>query len=95
VKRKRDLIVTNLLALAVLAAVLLLGWWDAALLGLVVLALMNLLALVRELGARATSWPEEADEQCGEAVVEPPATAQDTRLPESVGHPPAQNQAKR
>jgi hypothetical protein len=60
-RRRRDLIVANSAALLVLAAALLLGWWDAALFGLVVLILVNLLALVRELGARASARPREAD----------------------------------
>lgn len=47
-KRWRDLIVTNLLALAILLAVLLVGWWDAAAFGLAVLVIMDLMVLLRE-----------------------------------------------
>jgi hypothetical protein len=47
-KRRRDLIVTNIAALLVVLVALLLGWRDAALFGLAVLAFMDLLALLRE-----------------------------------------------
>jgi Zn-dependent protease with chaperone function len=47
-KRRRELIVTNLLALVVLLAVLLVGWWDAAAFGLAVLVILDLMALLRE-----------------------------------------------
>ena len=47
-KRWRDLIVTNLLALVILLAVLLLGWWDAAAFGLAVLVILDLIVLLRE-----------------------------------------------
>jgi hypothetical protein len=48
VKRKRDLLVTNLLSLLVLLAALLAGWWDAAAFGLAVLIVMDLLVVLRE-----------------------------------------------
>jgi hypothetical protein len=47
-KRRRELIVTNLLAMVVLLAVLLVGWWDAAAFGLAVLVILDLMALLRE-----------------------------------------------
>jgi hypothetical protein len=47
-KRKRDLLLTNLLSLFVLLAALLAGWWEAALFGLAVLVVMDLLAVLRE-----------------------------------------------
>jgi hypothetical protein len=51
-KRKRDLLVTNLLSLLVLLAALLAGWWDAAAFGLAVLIVMDLLVVLRERLAR-------------------------------------------
>jgi uncharacterized protein (DUF58 family) len=47
-KRRRDLLLTNLLSLFVLLAALLAGWWEAALFGLAVLVVMDLLAVLRE-----------------------------------------------
>lgn len=47
-KRRRELIVTNVLALAILLVAVAIGWWDAALFGLGVLVVMDLLVLVRE-----------------------------------------------
>ncbi len=47
-KRRRELIVTNLLALSVLLVVLLVGWWDAAAFGLAVLVIMDLIVVLRE-----------------------------------------------
>ena len=47
-KRRRDLIVTNIAALLVLLVALLLGWSEAAAFGLAVLLFMDLLALLRE-----------------------------------------------
>ena len=51
--RKRDLILTNLLSVLILLAALAVGWQEAALSGLAVLAVMDLIVLVRErLGRR-------------------------------------------
>jgi hypothetical protein len=47
-KRHRELIATNLLALLVLLVVLLAGWWDAAAFGLAVLVIMDLVVILRE-----------------------------------------------
>ena len=52
-KRQRDLIVTNVAALAVLFVALLLGWWEAAAFGLAVLVFMDLMVLLRERTARS------------------------------------------
>jgi hypothetical protein len=51
--RKRNLLVTNLLAGLILVAALAVGWREAALFGLAVLAVMDLIVLVRgRLGRR-------------------------------------------
>jgi hypothetical protein len=47
-KRWRDLIVTNVVALLVLLFVLLVGWREAAAFGLAVLVIMDLVVLIRE-----------------------------------------------
>ena len=47
-KRRRELIVTNVVVLVVLLAVSLVGWWDAAAFGLTVLVILDLMALLRE-----------------------------------------------
>jgi hypothetical protein len=52
-KRRRELIVTNLLALSVLLVVLLVGWWDAAAFGLAVLVIMDLIVVLRERSAHS------------------------------------------
>ncbi len=52
-RNRRALIVANLIATPVLLAVLVAGWWDAAAFGLVVLAIMDLLVLLRERSARS------------------------------------------
>jgi hypothetical protein len=57
--RRRDLILTNLLALAVLLVVLLIGWGDAAAFGLAVLLLMDGLVLLGEWRARREKEKEE------------------------------------
>ena len=57
-KRKRDLIVTNVAAIAVLLIALLLGWWEAAAFGLAVLVFMNLMVLLRERTASSDKDPE-------------------------------------
>jgi hypothetical protein len=53
VKRRRDLIVTNVAALLVLAVALLAGWREAAAFGLAVLILMDAMVLLREHQARS------------------------------------------
>lgn len=57
-KRHRELIVTNLVALLVLLAALLLGWKEAAAFGLAVLIVMDLMVLIRERQARSKNDPE-------------------------------------
>ena len=52
-KRRRDLIVTNMAALLVLAVALLAGWWEATVFGLAVLILMDLMVLLRERQVRS------------------------------------------
>jgi hypothetical protein len=52
-QRRRDLIVTNVLALVILLVALLLGWYEAATFGLAVLLILDLLAILRERGARS------------------------------------------
>jgi len=52
-KRPRELIVTNVMALLVLLVVLLLGWREAAAFGLAVLLILDLLAVIRERGTRS------------------------------------------
>ena len=52
-KRHRELIMPNIVALPVLLVVLLAGWREAAAFGLAVLVLMDLLVLLRERGGRA------------------------------------------
>jgi hypothetical protein len=46
-KRRRDLIVTNIAALLVVLIAFLLGWREAAAFGLAVLAFMDLMVLLR------------------------------------------------
>ena len=58
-KRRRDLIVTNLVALVVLLAALLAGWREAAAFGLAVLAVLNLIVLIRERQARSEDETEK------------------------------------
>lgn len=57
-KRSRDLIVTNVLALLVLFVALLVGWWEAAAFGLAVLIIMDLLVVLRERWVRSQDNPE-------------------------------------
>jgi membrane protein implicated in regulation of membrane protease activity len=59
VKRRRDLIVTNVAAVAVLLVALLLGWWEAAAFGLAVLVFMDVMALLRERMAQSDRDSEE------------------------------------
>jgi hypothetical protein len=47
------LIVTNVLALVILLVALLLGWYEAVAFGLAVLLILDLLAILRERGARS------------------------------------------
>jgi len=61
VQRKRDLFVTNLLAILVLIGVLLAGWWDAAAFGLGVLLFMDLLVVVRQLLGKAAHRTSDAE----------------------------------
>jgi type IV secretory pathway TrbD component len=55
---RRAMIVASLIALAVLLAVLVAGWWHAAGFGLAVLVLMDLMVLLRERSARSSKDPE-------------------------------------
>ena len=59
-KRRRDLIVTNVLALVLLVAVYLAGWHEAAAFGLVVLVFMDLMVLLRERASRSRQDGEES-----------------------------------
>jgi hypothetical protein len=59
VKRRRDLIVTNVAAVAVLLVALLLGWREAAAFGLAVLVFMDLMVYLRERMARSDRDSEE------------------------------------
>ena len=61
-KHPRDLIVSNVIALLVLLAVLLVGWWEAAAFGLVVLALLDLMVLIRGRQAHSDHEAETNDE---------------------------------
>jgi hypothetical protein len=61
-KRSRELIVTNLLALVVLLVVLLLGWREADAFGLAVLVILDLLAVIRERGARSDDEKRDDDD---------------------------------
>ena len=61
-KRKRELVVTNMLALVVIVSVLVAGWWEAALFGLAVLLLMDLMAILREWGARSAHRDRENED---------------------------------
>lgn len=61
-KHPRDLIVTNVIALLVLLAVLLVGWWEAAAFGLAVLALLDLMVLIRGRQAYSDHKAETNDE---------------------------------
>lgn len=58
-KPEPRLIVTNVLAVLILATVLLAGWWDAALFGLAVLLVMDLVVLLR---ARVSRSKEDRKE---------------------------------
>jgi hypothetical protein len=58
-KRRRDLIVTDLAALVVLLLALLAGWREAAAFGLAVLVVLNLIVLIRERQARSEDESEE------------------------------------
>jgi len=60
-KRRRELIVPNIVVLPVLLIVLLAGWREAAAFGLVVLILMDLLVLLRERWARAEGDNDEGE----------------------------------
>jgi hypothetical protein len=67
-KRKRDLIVTNILSVLVLLGALLAGWWEAAAFGLAVLVIMDLLVLFREWFSRSTRDAEANPDQNGDSV---------------------------
>lgn len=47
-KRRRQFVVTNILALLVLLIAVLVGWGDAAAFGLAVLVIMDLMVMLRE-----------------------------------------------
>ena len=58
-KRRRDLIVTNLAALVVLILAYLAGWREAAAFGLAVLVVLDLIVLIRERQARSEDETKE------------------------------------
>lgn len=57
----RDLLVANVAALPVLLIVFLIGWWEAAAFGLAVLAILDLLVVLR--GRQARFDEQRVDEQ--------------------------------
>lgn len=62
-KRGRDLIVTNLVALLLLLVVFVVGWREAAVFGLAVLLMMNVIVLLRErLGRSSQDDSKDVDE---------------------------------
>ena len=61
-KRPRELRGTNIRALVVLLVVLLLGWREAAAFGLAVLVILDLLAVIRERGARSGDEKQDDDD---------------------------------
>jgi hypothetical protein len=65
VKRTRALIFTNLLAILILLAALAVGWREAALFGLAVLAIMDLIVLIRERPGRHNRNEDHDDTQTG------------------------------
>ena len=60
-KHPRELIVVNVMALALLLVGLLLGWHEAAAFGLAVLVIMDLLVIVRGRQARSEHEREDGD----------------------------------
>jgi len=58
-QRLRDLIVTNVLALLVLLVVLLAGWREAAVFGLAVLVILDLMVVIRDRSGRSREDKEE------------------------------------
>jgi len=58
---RRDLIVANLAALLVLLFVLLLGWRQEAAFGLAVLAILDLMVILRGRGAHTGGGSQEED----------------------------------
>ncbi len=59
---RRDLIVANLAALFVLLVVLLIGWRQEAAFGLAVLAILDLMVMLRGRGARTSGGSKEEDD---------------------------------
>jgi membrane protein implicated in regulation of membrane protease activity len=58
----RDLIVANLAGLLVLLVALLIGWWEAAAFGLAVLAILDLMVLLRRRQMRTDEVQTGEDE---------------------------------
>ncbi len=62
-KRGRDLIVTNLVVLLLLLVVFVVGWREAAVFGLAVLLMMNVIVFLRErLGRSSQDNSKDVDE---------------------------------
>jgi hypothetical protein len=65
-RRKRDLLIANVLAFVVLLAALLAGWREAAAFGLAVLVIMDLMALLGERWPRRSPRQEDSTEGSAE-----------------------------
>jgi hypothetical protein len=72
-KRKRDLLVTNILAAPILIAALLAGWREAAAFGLAVLIIMDLLVVLGERWPRRPSHSAESPDLIDEQEPTPEA----------------------
>jgi dolichol kinase len=70
-RRKRDLLVTNILALLILLAALLAGWREAAAFGLAVLVVMDLMAVLGERWPRRSSGADKSTQDSTEHGQEP------------------------
>jgi hypothetical protein len=78
-KRKRDLLITNLLSLLVLLAALMAGWRDAAAFGLAVLLVMDLLVVLGERWPRRSFRSQgSADASAEQGQVPPPEASPDS-----------------
>jgi hypothetical protein len=70
-KRKRDLLITNILSLLIVLAALLAGWREAAAFGLAVLVILDLLAVLGERWPRRSRPAEDRTEGSAEQGQEP------------------------